>query len=94
MISEQTNDMELDLPPEYCRYQDDGCDLADSCLHCPFPKCVYEEYGGRQHWLKKLRDREIAKLFSTERKRIKELALIFNVSPRTVQRALKGVKNE
>ena len=88
---EQANDMELDLPPEYCRYRDDGCDLADSCLYCPFPKCVYEEQGGRQHWLKRSRDQEIARLFSTGGKGIKELAQIFGVSPRTVQRALKGV---
>ena len=91
---EQIDDMELDLPPEYCRYWDDGCDLADFCLNCPFPKCVYEEHGGRQHWLKRLRDREIVRLFNTEGKGIKELALIFGVSQRTVQRALNGGKNE
>ncbi len=80
MMSEETNDMALDLPPEYCRYQDDGCDLADSCLNCPFPNCIYEEHGGRQHWLKGLRDREIARLFYGEGKIIKELAQIFGVS--------------
>ena len=94
MMTEQIDNIGLDLPPEYCRYQDDGCDLADSCLNCPFPNCVYEEYGSRQHWLKGLRDREIAQLFYTEGKRIKELAQIFGVSQRTIQRALKGVQNE
>ena len=84
--------MELDLPPEYCHYRDDGCDLADSCLNCPFGKCVYEEAGGRQRWLKGLRDEEMTRLFSREGKGVKELALIFGVSQRTVQRALKGVK--
>ncbi len=91
-MSEQTSDIELDLPPEYCHYRDNGCDLADSCLNCPLPKCIYEEHGGRWHWLKGLRDREMARLFSTEGKGIKELALIFAVSQRTVQRALKRVK--
>ena len=89
---EQSNSVELDLPPEYCHYRDDGCDLADSCLNCPFPKCIYEETGGRRRWLKGLRDREMVKLFNTEGKGIKELALIFGVSRRTVQRALKGNK--
>ena len=42
--------------------------------------------------MKGLRDKEMARLFSTEGKEIKELALIFGVSQRTVQRALKGVK--
>jgi len=81
---------ELDLPPEYCRYQDEGCDLADSCLNCPFPKCVYDQPGGRHHWLKRLRDREMVRLFTTEGKGVNELAIIFGVSQRTVQRALKS----
>ena len=91
-MSEKTNDIELDLSPEYCRYRDDGCDLADSCLNCPFSECIYDEPGGRQHWLKGLRDKEMVRLFSAEGKGIKELALIFGVSQRTVQRALKGVR--
>jgi transcriptional antiterminator len=33
----------------------------------------------------------MVRLFNTEGKGIKELALIFGVSQRTVQRALKGV---
>ena len=96
MEPEQAN-TELDLPPEYLHYQDDGCELADeflgyksSCLSCPFPKCIYDEPGGRQRWLKRLRDKEMARLASNEGKGIKELALRFGVSQRTVQRALKN----
>ncbi len=29
----------LDLPPEYCHYRDEGCDLAGFCLNCPLPIC-------------------------------------------------------
>ena len=85
---------ELDLPPEYCHYQDEGCDLADSCLNCPFRECVYDEPGGKRRWLKRLRAREMTKLFTTEGKGIKELALMFGVSQRTVQRALKVDRDE
>lgn len=42
--------------------------------------------------MKGLRDKEMARLFGAEGSGIKELALIFGVSQRTVQRALKGVK--
>jgi hypothetical protein len=80
----------VDLPPEYCQYKDQGCDLANSCLKCPFPQCVYEQPRGRQRWLKKVRDREITRMFTSEEKGVKELALIFDVSSRTVQRALKN----
>ncbi len=104
MELEQTNDIasgeitgfsedqhnELDLPPEYCRYRDEGCEFADSCLSCPLTKCIYDEPGGRQCWLKRQRDRQIVRLFTTEGKRVKELALIFGLSRRTVQRALKN----
>ena len=79
-----------DLPPEYCQYRDDGCELAESCLNCPFPQCVYDEPRGRQRRQKKLRNNEIARLFSDESKEVKELATIFGVSQRTIQRALKS----
>ena len=80
---------EPDLPPEFVHYQDEGCDLADSCLNCPFPYCVYELAGGRQRWLKEQREHEINRLFCKEGKSIKELATKFGVCERTVQRALK-----
>ena len=88
-ISEDQHD-ELDLPPEYCHYRDEGCEFADSCLNCPLSKCIYDEPGGRQRWLKRQRDRQIVRLFTVEGKRAKELALIFGISQRTVQRALKN----
>ena len=99
-FSEDLSD-ELDLPPEYHHYQDEGCEVAtaylgrqSSCLNCPFSKCIYDQHGGKQRWLKRLRDEEMVRLFTTEAKKIKELALIFGVSQRTVQRALKRGENE
>ncbi len=89
MELEEHDELELDLPPEYCHYRDEGCDLAASCLNCPFAGCIYDEPGGRQRWLKRLRTGEMARLFTTEGRGIRELALIFGVSRRTVQRALK-----
>lgn len=79
---------EHDLPPEFCHYRDEGCDLAASCLNCPYPQCVYEQPGGRQRWLKMMRNREIIRQFTRESKEMKELALMFGISTRTVQRAL------
>ena len=80
---------ELDLPPEFCHYHDEGCELADSCLNCPFDGCIYDEPRGKQRREKRLRAREMARLFTTRGKGVEELALMFDVSPRTVQRALK-----
>ncbi|MBI2860823.1 MAG: sigma-70 family RNA polymerase sigma factor [Chloroflexi bacterium] len=77
-----------DLPPEFCQYRDEGCELSGSCLDCPLPRCIHDEPGGRQRWLKRQRDREIARLFRREGKRIRELAQMFGLSQRTVKRAL------
>jgi len=93
MELEQTNNIESDLLPEYYHYRDEGFEFAKSCLDCPFPKCIYEQPGGRQRWLKRLRDKEMARVFTTEGKGAKELALRFGVSQRTVQRALKRARN-
>ena len=79
---------EPDLPPEYCRYRDEGCEYARSCLRCPFPQCLYDEPRGRQRWMKGVRNREINRLFQGGQ-RVKELALMFGVSQRTIQRALR-----
>ncbi len=84
-------EFEFDLPPEYCRYRDVGCDLAESCLNCPFEQCVHDEPGGKQRLVKNLRDNEMARLFTSAGKGAKELSEMFSISQRTVQRALKAV---
>ena len=86
---EEPNENAPDLPPEYCHYRDEGCEYADSCLNCPFPKCLYDEPRGRQRWLKEMRNREISRLFSGGWG-VSELAVLFGVSQRTIQRALKN----
>jgi len=80
---------QIDLPPEYCHYRDEGCELAESCLECPFARCIYDEPGGRRRWMKRRREREIARLHINEGKKVKELAEMFGISERTVQRDLK-----
>lgn len=89
MAQEPAEENRLDLPPEFCRYLDEGCEFAESCLNCPLPVCIYEEPGGKRRLLKRLRAKEMARLFTNEGKGIKELAQIYRVSQRTVQRALK-----
>lgn len=83
----------LDLLPEYCHYEDQGCELAVSCLNCPFPQCITEDLGGKQHWLKGLRDKAVIKAY-IEGQGVKEIAVAFGISLRTVQRILKRGKNE
>ena len=93
-MESELQDDELDFPPEYCRYRDEGCEFAISCLNCPFPNCIYEQPRGRQRWLKRLRAGQVMRLFTIEGRGIKEMAEMFGVSQRTIQRALKRAKNE
>ena len=79
----------MDLPPEYCHYRDEGCEAAQSCLNCPLPGCIYDEPGGRQRWKKRVRGREINRISRREGVGVRELATLFGVSERKVQRALK-----
>jgi len=86
---EETEQNERDLRPEYCHYKDEGCEYAKFCLDCPFPQCLYDEPRGRQRWLKELRDKEINRLFQ-KGQNARELAAMFDVSVRTVQRAVNS----
>jgi hypothetical protein len=86
---EEATGNEPDLPPEYCHYRDEGCEFAESCLNCPFDQCLFDRPRGRQRWLKELRNKEIERLF-TGGWGMKELAWMFRLSQRTIQRALKS----
>jgi len=80
-----------DLLPDEFPYEDKGCELFPSCLNCPFPDCLKEEPWGKERFLKRRRAERMMEL-KGEGKSVKEIARIFEVSPRTVQRWLKAVE--
>lgn len=80
--------LENDTLPEHCQYRDEGCELAGSCLDCPFPQCIYDTPRGKQALVRERRDGEIARLFREQGRSARELARAFGVSARTVQRVL------
>jgi len=80
-----------DLLPEDFPYEDDGCELWPHCLTCPFPYCIKEEPWGKEKFLKTQRARRMMAL-KKEGKSNDEIARIFRVSVRTVQRGLKAVE--
>ena len=83
-----------DALPEQVEYRDQGCDLFPSCLHCPLPRCRYDEPGGVRAMLNRTRDREIRRMRLDERVPVNEIARRFHVSRRTVFRALEGTHRE
>ena len=82
-----------DLLPEEFPYEDKGCELFYSCLNCPFADCIKEEPWGKERFLKRRRAERMMEL-KREGKSIREIARIFEVSPRTVQRWLKTVTSQ
>ena len=86
-----TERLHWDLLPDEFPYEDKGCELFPSCLNCPFPDCIKEEPWGKERFLKSRRAERMMEL-RREGKSIKEIARIFEVSPRTVQRWLKTVE--
>jgi len=83
---------EVDLLPEEVNWRDEGCGVFPSCLNCPLPRCVEEESRGHQRLKMKARNRRMAEL-RRGGKSVKEIAELFGVSQRTVQRALSPRKS-
>ena len=83
---------EFDLIPDYLNWKDSGCELFDSCLSCPRTKCIEEEPHGRQKRRMNARANRMAAL-KGQGKSAKEIARLFEVSIRTVQRSLAAKKD-
>ncbi|MBI2908094.1 MAG: helix-turn-helix domain-containing protein [Chloroflexi bacterium] len=79
------NDL-TDLLPEQTEYRDEGCNLAPSCLGCPFERCRYDDW--ERHPAKSLRDSHIVML-RAQGAPPAELAQRFRLSRRTIHRILK-----
>jgi hypothetical protein len=82
----------LDLSPEFHQYHDEGCELADSCLNCPFPGCLHDEKHDKTRIVKQERAREIARFYTKQESSIQDLATKFGVSSRTMYRDLKNIR--
>ena len=94
MKNDSALSIELDLLPEQTQYKDEGCEMSPSCLSCPLARCIFDTPHGKQTLIKRRRDEEMAKLYREKHPAHREMARIFNVSTRTVQRALKNRKSE
>ncbi|MGH2609262.1 MAG: helix-turn-helix domain-containing protein [Tepidiformaceae bacterium] len=82
-----------DSLPEHTDYADTGCDLYPSCLHCPLPRCRYEEPGGAAAMLRSGRDASILRLSAEQGVTVEELARMFGLSRRTIFRVLRAANH-
>ncbi len=79
-----------DPPPEQVEYRDDGCDIFPSCLSCPLPRCRYDVPGGLRTLINRERDQQIRSLRDDAGLTVDEIAERFQLSRRTVFRALSA----
>jgi hypothetical protein len=73
--------------PDDINWKDKGCELFHSCLNCPLPRCAEEEPRGKQRLRMLTRTSRMTQLHQ-QGKSTREIASIFQVNQRTVQRTL------
>jgi hypothetical protein len=88
-MSPQLGHSKLDGLPEDYAYADLGCDLAPSCLRCPFEQCRYDEPGGLRGAMRRQRDAEL-RAAKAQGAHPVELAVRFGVSIRSVYRVISA----
>ena len=76
----------IDTLPEDGDYMDEGCELGESCLKCPFPECLYDIPRGKDRVARERRDRAILELHRRGRVSRPDLAERFELSERTIER--------
>jgi DNA-binding NarL/FixJ family response regulator len=82
---------EFDIISDDLNWKDTGCELYISCLNCPRERCIEDEPRGRQKMRLSRRSMNMIAL-KEKGKTAGEIARIFEVSIRTVQRAI-SLKN-
>ena len=78
----------MDSLPELMSYQDTGCEVSPSCLSCPLPQCKYDDPVWYQQYRRQGRDHLILSAFTDDGATVLQLAERFQLSPRTIHRAL------
>jgi AraC-like DNA-binding protein len=85
-------ELTFDALPEQMAYQDTGCEVSRSCLHCPLPICKYDDPVWYQQYRRHGRDLQVLEVYKREGGDVTTLAERFGVSPRTIHRALRRVQ--
>ena len=77
--------------PVLPNYPDNGCAVYPVCLECPLPYCIEEKPYGEQNVRLLKRAVEVDNLYK-QGMSIRQLSTHFNISQRTVRRALDLLK--
>ena len=75
-------------------YQDTGCDLFHSCLVCPRVRCKYDDPAEAQRERSLRQDQMRLDLMTREGLTVREAAVRFGVTARTVHRILARTRDK
>ncbi len=87
------NDNLVDTIPEYCTYEDTGCEVASACLECPLPRCKFDDPIWYQRHRRLAKDFQIMYTIQQECLTVEEAAEKFSVTVRTVFRILQRCRD-
>ena len=79
--------------PQIVEYADTGCDLFHSCLSCPRRRCKYDEPAEAQRERSLRQDQMRLDLMTREGLTVREAAVRFGVTARTVHRILARARD-
>ena len=82
-----------DTIPEFCHYEDTGCEVSAACLDCPLPRCKFDDPAWYQRNRRLARDFRVMYTIQQESLSMEEAAERFSVTVRTVFRILQRCRN-
>lgn len=75
--------------PRIEHYEDTGCEVADSCLDCPLPRCKYDDMAWYAKHRRMASDFRIVQAIEEENLSVAQAADRFAITTRTVFRILR-----
>jgi len=80
---------QVDAVPEFYHYEDTGCEVSESCLNCPLPRCKYDDPIWYQKHRRLARDLKVLTVMRMEQLSVEEAAERFSVTVRTIFRIMR-----
>ena len=83
----------LESEPRIEYYEDTGCEVAESCLDCPLPRCKYDDMAWFARYRRMAKDFRIVQAIEAENLSVEEAAARFCIDKRTVFRILRRCRS-
>ena len=75
--------------PEFYHYEDSGCEVSETCLNCPLPRCKYDDPGWYRRNRRLAQDFLVWQSIEQEGLTARQAAERFALTERTIYRRLR-----